>query len=502
MSDRSVEVRTYRLSPIDRTGWMFGLTFTQLLIVAIGVVVGAILMVLVSPLIGALAMALIVGLGAARISGQSLVELLPLGARWAKSNVGSDKTWYSAVPLLSGDEEVTAPPALAGMELLIVDAAQLGLGAPGTKLAVSHDKASGTVAATVRVSGRQFGLLEPAEQDWLLDSWSRALGAFVSERNPVVSVRWSQWAAPTGLDEHRAWLGEQMAADPLDDVRAAYERLLREAGTQATRHEVLVTVTLAIGRVRQKKKDENDHVRAAVETLLGEMRMFGQRLEGAGLIVSGVLSPSEWARAMRLRLDPSERLVLDTRLRSLGETAGGTNPANAGPSVAESTWTAWHTDGSWHRALRVTEWPRIDVQAQWLSDLMLYAGCVRTMTVVMEPVPRSKSQRSVVRDSAKIESDAAHRAEKGFRVGAHHRRARQAVEEREEELVAGYGEFAYAGLLCVTAASLEELDESTAEISQIAASLGLEVKPLHGRHDLAVVTTLPVARGVVSKEWL
>ena len=107
-----------------------------------------------------------------------------------------------------------------------------------------------------------------------------------------------------------------------------------------------------------------------------------------------------------------------------------------------------------------------------------------------------------MRESAKIESDATHRAEKGFRVGAHHRRARQAVEEREEELVAGYGEFAYAGIITVTAETIEELGDATAEVSQIAASLGLEVRPLSGRHDLAVVATLPVARGVVPKEWL
>jgi hypothetical protein len=36
----------------------------------------------------------------------------------------------------------------------------------------------------------------------------------------------------------------------------------------------------------------------------------------------------------------------------------------------------------------------------------------------------------------------------------------------------------------------------------VAASLGVEVRPLHGRHDVAMVATLPVARGVVPKEWV
>ncbi len=82
---------------------------------------------------------------------------------------------------------------------------------------------------------------------------------------------------------------------------------------------------------------------------------------------------------------------------------------------------------------------------------MLSQRPVRTVSVFFEPVPRSKTQRSITREAAKIESDSEHRAEKGFRVGAHHRRAPRAVEEREEELVAGYGEFSYAGVVCVSA---------------------------------------------------
>ena len=499
MSDTTTQGRSYRLSPPDRTGWMFGLSITQLAAVAIGVIVGASLMVTVGAVVGAVAVAVIGGLGIARIGGVPLLETIPLGWRFVSMKANGESVWFERVPVVGGDADHPVPPAMRGLELLTVEASTTGDGSPGSRVAVGHDTESGTISATLRVAGRQFGLLEPAEQDWLISGWGTALGAFVSERNPVVSVRWSQWAAPAGLEEHRVWLSEHLATDPVEDVRAAYEQLLREAGGRTARSEVLVTVTVAIGRVRRRRND-TDQLAAAVETLLGEMRLFAQRLESAGLIVSAPLTPAQWARAMRLRLDPSTRLALDRRQRSLGETAGAANPAHAGPSVTETTWNAWRTDGAWHRTLRVAEWPRIDVGAQWLSDLLLYSGCVRTMTVALEPVARSKSQRSIVRESAKIESDAAHRAEKGFRVGAHHRRARQAVEEREEELVAGYSEFNYAGLITVTAPSIDELDQATDEVSQIAASLGIELRPLHGRHDIGTLASLPVARGIVPKE--
>jgi hypothetical protein len=480
---------------------MFGLSLVQLLVVAVGVTAGTLLMVTVSVPAGLAVMVTLGAFGAVKVHGMSVVELAPQGVRFLMASRTGNAAWLVVVPVLGGDAR-SAPRALAGLDLLIVDAGQVGVGAPGAKIAVSRDRRAGTVAATLRVSGRQFGLIERAEQDWMVSQWGTALQAFVNERTAVVSVRWSEWAAPAGLDEHRAWLAEHLAANPLDDVRDAYERLLQEAGSHATRHEVLVTVAVHCGKVRASKRDGRDRLGPAVKALLGEVKLFAERLEGANLSVSAPLSPAEWARVMRLRLDPSCRLSLDGRVRSLGETAGACSLGNAVPLAAETTWAGWRTDGSWHRALYVADWPRLDVAAAWMADLMLYAGSVRTIAVFFEPIARSKSQRSIVRDAAKIESDAAHRTEKGFRVGAHHRRAARAVEEREEELVAGYGEFSYAGVVTITSPSLDELDAATAEITQVGASVGLELRPLHGRHDFAVAATLPIARGLVPKEWL
>lgn len=490
--------RLYRLSPPDRTGLMFGLGLAELALVAGGVVIGSTLMVMVSVPAGVAVLLLGAVLGLFRMHGASAVELAPQGVRYLRQRRGGQGQWFSVVPLLGGDERA-APTVLADQDVLVVDPGPLGLGQPGADIAVSRDRRAGTYAATLRVAGRQFALIDQSEQDWLVSQWGTALQAFIAERNPVVSIRWSEWAAPAGLEEHRRWLRDHLDDNPLHDVRQAYEQLLNEAGSRSTRHEVLVTVTIHSGKVKVGKRHNGDRVKASVELLLSEMKLFSQRLEGAGLLVSAPLSPGEWARAMRLRLDPSCRAALDGRGRSLADAAGEVSLTNAGPIAAESTWTAWHTDGAWHRGLYVAEWPRLDVPARWMSDLMLYNGSVRTVSVFFEPVPRSKSQRSITREAAKIESDSQQRAEKGFRVGAHHRRAARAVEEREEELVAGYGEFFYAGVVCVSAVSLSELEAATDEITQVAASVGLELRPLHGRHDQAVAAVLPLARGLAPK---
>ena len=124
---------------------------------------------------------------------------------------------------------------------------------------------------------------------------------------------------------------------------------------------------------------------------------------------------------------------------------------------------------------------------------MLHSTAVRTIGVFFEPVPRSKSQRNITAQATKIEADVAHRDEKGFRVGAWHRRAAQAVKEREEELVAGYSELTFTAVVNVTAADIDELDRSCSDIVQIAASAGIELRPLHGRHDQALHALLPCA---------
>lgn len=497
----TTEGRTYRLSPPDRTGWMFGLGLIQLLICAASVFAGVFVMSVHSVPIGLVVIALGFAVGVARVGSMTIPQAIPHALRWTKTSVAGSSAWYSVVPLVGGDEQQDTPGVLADHELLIVDAGHVGVGIAGAKIAVARDRKVNTYSATLRVAGKQFSLVERNEQDHLVNQWGIALQSFIAERSPVVSVRWSEWAAPAGLDEHRQWLNEHMAADPLMDVRHAYERLLQEAGSQATRHETLVTVTINAGKMTLRKRQQQDAVRAAVDLLLTEMRLFGQRLEGADLTVSAPLSPGEWARAMRLRLDPASRLALDGRLRSLGDAAGECSPENAGPLTAVENWTSWQTDGAYHRALYVSDWPRLDVPAAWMADLMLYNGAVRTVSVFFEPIARSKSQRSITRDAAKIQSDSEHRAEKGFRVGAHHRRAAQAVEEREEELVAGYGEFHYAGVVTVTARSENELDEAADEVTQVAASVGLELRPLHGRHDKAVCATLPLARGLAPKEF-
>lgn len=116
-----------------------------------------------------------------------------------------------------------------------------------------------------------------------------------------------------------------------------------------------------------------------------------------------------------------------------------------------------------------------------------------------QAVPPRVSQRAILRQAAKVEADVDQRRRTGFRVGAHHRRASRAIEEREEELVAGYPELEYVGLVDVCAPDPEALERACADVVQLSASCGIELKALDGRHEQGVAACLPLSRGLAPR---
>lgn len=485
--------RTYRLSPPDRTGWFLGLGGPQVVTMGLALVGGAILLNLGVPLalVGLVVISCAV-FSMVRVGGRALIEWVPSVWRWARRR-RCGEAWLAPVSSLDADATNTPalPPPLDGQVVSEPDS-------PGG-MAVVADKAAATYAASVRVAGRQFALVERGEQDGLLALWGDALAAFCREGSPVAEIRWSEWAAPAGMEEQHAYLAEHAIADVLDPAVASYRELLRSAAPIATRHEVLVTVVVSSRRLKLGARHRGDPATAATEVLAEELRQLARRLESAGLSVSEPLSASEVSRALRVRLDPQVISTLDRRGRSLGDRAGLVAPVDGGPLAATSAWGHWQVDGSLHRSFYFREWPRFDVGPTWMSDLLLYGGGVRTLAMSYQPVSPRVSQRAILRQAAKLDADVDQRQRTGFRVGAHHRRASRAVEEREEELVAGFAEFEYVGLLDVVAPTLEALERSCADVVQVSASCGVELRALDGRHEEGVAACLPLARGLALK---
>jgi hypothetical protein len=434
------------------------------------------------------------------------LEVAPPALAWAARRLRHRTTWTAppASPRpATGDGcdvvELVLPPPLDGQLLLSIDAAAYDPALDGASVGVVCDPRGGTYTAALAVASSSFTLTEPAEQDRLLAAWGDALAGFCTESGPVAALRWLEWAAPAGLDDQLAYLAEHGHGDTADPAYASYRLLLARAGPLATRHHCLLTVTVDARRVTARRRHQGDARAACVETLVGELRLFAARLERAGLVVGDPLSPTELANTVAGRLDPEAAPVADSGRRSLAQRAGlatAAPPAPRWPTSAEARQAHWAVGSTLHRSFWVAEWPRLDVAADWMQPLVLAAGAVRTLALIAEPVAPRRSHRAIERDATKLASDEEHRRAKGFRVSASHRRAQADVEERESQLVSGFGEFTYAGIVTVAAGDIEALERACDDLGQTAAGCGVWLSPLDFRHDQAVAACLPLARAL------
>ena len=165
------------------------------------------------------------------------------------------------------------------------------------------------------------------------------------------------------------------------------------------------------------------------------------------------------------------------------------------PMGLEAGWDAVRTDGTWHAVYWVAEWPRVDVQPDFLGPL-LFAPLRRTLSVVMEPIDPTRAARQVAQARTAGLADGELRRRNGFLTSARHSRESQSVDERDIELADGHAQFRYSGYLGVTADSHTELVASCASLEQAAGHARLEVRRLFGQQDAALLCLLPLGRGL------
>ena len=167
--------------------------------------------------------------------------------------------------------------------------------------------------------------------------------------------------------------------------------------------------------------------------------------------------------------------------------------------MCSSDLTHIQVDAAVHRSYWVEGWPRLDVPAAWMDMLLISPGGTRTVTVVFEPVAPSAAARAIDEAAVALESAETAKTKRGFRIRASDRRKREEVEQREHELVAGYGDLAYAGFVHVTAPDTDTLDDLAADVEQTAGHAGVLLRPLEGRHGAGWVASLPLGRTVTTR---
>ncbi len=475
--------RTYRLEPLDRSGVFLGLGVIQCVLLG-GGILGAVLAISGgAPVLFAAAPLLAgVGMSFGRVGGRAVWEWAPLLVEWSWAGLRRGRRWNAALPLWPTAAPAPAPPCLEGLEIVGLDWRS------AEDLGAVRDHQRSTLTVAVPVTGPEFVVQPAIEQERLLAGWGDLLGQFAVERGVVTHLAWSDLARPAGLQEHTAWLESRGRDAPHPEAEASYQELLRRGADATTSHEVVVTLTVARDRLGRHGGDAEERLTRALITSV-EALLRGVR--AAGLTAGDPLGPRALQRLVRLRIAPhaTGQGPLTGRLADrLQHVVAST----AGPLTLETRWHEVRVDSAWHRTWWIGSWPRLAVAPSWLEPFLAAGGVTRAMTVILVPVPTHQSRRRIERDLVKLDSDATTREEKGRRVDARHRRATQALLDREEELVAGYPEVAYAGLVTVSAPSLEVLDEHGEILEQLAREHGMDIRALDARQDVAWAAALPL----------
>jgi hypothetical protein len=304
----------------------------------------------------------------------------------------------------------------------------------------------------------------------MLDAWMSALAPFATENRRVTHISWTHRRATSELSSRE-----------------------NKAPTSSPTHTTAITLT-ARTRKSQLRSLDDDSSSSDVAELLRETDSLVRRLVDAGLIVSAPLTALELRQQLSSQLDNTSRasrrtlaLVTTNYKHSMSSGAIASNHVRCGSTLHRSYW--------------IESWPRHELEPNWLESLLLAPTANYTFTVICEPVAPSASRRAIDRKATKLTTDAEQRSRAGFRVGQEHENAATAVANREVELASGHVEFAFVGIVSVSATSEERLRNSCTEFEHAAAATGVGLRPLDGHHDEGLTYALPVG-AAPSNRWI
>ncbi|KAA0235930.1 MAG: hypothetical protein EDR02_01895 [Actinobacteria bacterium] len=479
--------RTYRLEPLDASGIFLGLGVVQCALLGGGITIAVAALTAGTPL----ALAAVPVLAAAmvsftRVAGHPTWEWVPLLAGWVLARLRRGRRWAALLPLWSSVEAgAPMPPCLDGLDIVGID------WRAGASLGAVRDRRQHTLTAVVPVAGPQFVVEPRAEQERLLAGWGDLLGTYAVERGVVSHLSWSDLAQPSGMADHIGWLDSNGRGRPNLAAAASYQELLEVGTATAINHEAVVTITVSRERLSRQRAGRGAATEQLRRALVTSVEALLRGLRSADLTASDPLDATGLQRLVRARIDPIGARPRPNNGR-LVERLALVRSSTAGPLAVDVEWRHVRVDGAFHRTWWVGTWPRLAVPPAWLEPFLSGGGVTRSMTVYFQPVSTHQSRRRIERDLVKLESDAVTKEEKGRRIDARHRRATQALLDREEELVAGYPEMGYVGLVTVSARSLDDLDEHSEIIEQLAGENGMDLRVLDARQDIAWVAALPL----------
>ena len=511
---------SYRFAPHPGGGIVLGLRAGQLVGIALGAF-GALRGLRLGGLGGLALGATVAGLFAGGvlipIYGRTLEQWIPITIRFGLAQFAGRARFRSqraqlghVIRLPTGqlDPQPPQPPdgrpgELADIELLEVELSRY----ENARLGVVKDRRAGTFTATVRVSGHAFSLLDPGDRERALADYGTVLATLARDGTPVRRLAWIERTLPADADALGNYLLEAKRADaslddPPDEL-VSYLQLIGRAGQVAEEHELLFSLQIdakrPAGRRAIRRLGGGDL--GALAVIAGETGQLIELLDAAGLSVTGLLTRTGVAAAIRAGCDPWGHRQRQRQLNVGVRSDPGISEHTAGPTAREERWGRVATDGALHCTLWVAEWPRLDVRALFLQPLLMESGVTRSVAMVMELVGPSKAIRRAELASTNVATEQSLRARVGQRTSSRQHKRDEAAQQRESEVAAGHAAVRYAAYVTVSVAHSpgggDELEAAVSRMELEAKRALLRLERMWGQQAEALTYTLPLARGLL-----
>lgn len=413
-------------------------------------------------------------------AGQPAVETLPTAGHFLVRRAAG-QTSYRVRP---------SKPRPAGTLALPGDCAALRLHEDmSTGAVMVHDPHRQTLSVVARVSHPAYVLLSPDDQARRVHSWGRALAGLAAS-DACARVQVLESSLPDSGHGITGWWDEHRRGDSSQWAVQQYDELMATMAPAASTHRTLIALSLDTRKPARSIRSGGRGLAAAATVLGQEMANFETSLRAADLKLDEWLDAKRLASVLRGAYDPAAAAQLEA-------DEAGLDLSTAGPVAVEEHWDHLRHDSGYSAVLWISEWPRIDVPPHFLHALVFAPGVRKTISLTATPLSTGAAMRDIRKAKVEYVTDAAQKSRLGVIADLTDAQELEDVLERERALIGGHADLRFTGLVAVTAATKDELDEAVSALERAATHCGCETRRLLGQQARAFnAGALPLARKV------
>ncbi|GGM67874.1 lipoprotein [Longimycelium tulufanense] len=354
------------------------------------------------------------------------------------------------------------------------------------------DEGTKVVTAALLTEGTPVVLEETAEQESRLNEWEAVMESTCDQDAAITRWQLLFRSMPDATNTAQAYYLDRAVQREELPARALYE-LVSRAAPSAQRHEVFLVVAFDLQALAAEIKASGGDDTAIGVVVMERLLELERQISEARIPVRGWLTPGQYAAVLHSQFDPDSLPLYDMQSSAQHEL----DLRVAGPSATERQWTLFRHDSAVSSTLWVHELPRRPVKSNWLAPLLQQSDVRRSISLVVQPLPPHRAERSVSNQALAAAGNIHMRQSHGLLVDARTQKELAAAQQLDDELAEGAGYFRYSMFVTVTAPDAHALRRSVAAVRRRLTRVRCSSMVLFGEQDQGFFAgALPLARGL------